>query len=44
MKYTDKKRIERIISTTRKLLSYPESAEVAKFADQLDADLKACKK
>ena len=30
--------------TYRKLLSYPESAEVAKFADQLDADLKACKK
>ena len=30
--------------TYRKLLSYPESAEVAKFAAQLDADLKACKK
>jgi hypothetical protein len=30
--------------TYRKLVSYPESAEVAKFADQLDADLKACKK
>jgi hypothetical protein len=28
--------------TYRKLLSYPESAETAKFADQIDADLKAC--
>lgn len=28
--------------TYRKLLSYPESADVAKFADQIDADLKAC--
>ena len=28
--------------TYRKLLSYPESAEVAKFADQIDEDLKKC--
>ena len=28
--------------TYRKLLSYPESAEVAKFADEIDAALKAC--
>jgi hypothetical protein len=28
--------------TYRKLLSYPESAEVAVHADEIDADLKAC--
>lgn len=28
--------------TYRKLLSYPESAETAKFADQIDEDLKKC--
>ena len=28
--------------TYRKLLSYPESADVAKYADQLDADLRKC--
>jgi hypothetical protein len=28
--------------TYRKLLSYPESAEVAKLADQIDEDLKKC--
>ena len=28
--------------TYRKLLSYPESAETAKFADQIDEDLKTC--
>ena len=28
--------------TYRKLLSYPESAELAKFADQIDEDLKKC--
>ncbi len=28
--------------TYRKLLSYPESAELAKHADEIDADLKAC--
>lgn len=28
--------------TYRKLLSYPESADVAKFADQIDEDLKKC--
>lgn len=28
--------------TYRKLLSYPESAEVAKHADEIDAELKAC--
>ena len=28
--------------TYRKLLSYPESAEVAKFANQIDEDLKKC--
>lgn len=28
--------------TYRKLLSYPESAEVAKHADELDKDLQAC--
>jgi hypothetical protein len=26
----------------RKLLSYPESAETAKFAEQIDEDLKKC--
>lgn len=30
--------------TYRKLLSYPESAELAARADELDAALKACKK
>lgn len=30
--------------TYRKLLSYPESAEVAAHADELDAALKACKR
>ena len=30
--------------TYRKLLSYPESAEVAKFADEIDAELRACSK
>lgn len=28
--------------TYRKLLSYPESAEAAKHADEIDADLKKC--
>ena len=28
--------------TYRTLLSYPESAETAKFADQIDEDLKKC--
>ena len=28
----------------RKLLSYPESAEAAKFADQIDEELKKCAK
>lgn len=28
--------------TYRKLLSYPESAEIAAHADEIDADLKAC--
>lgn len=28
--------------TYRKLLSYPESAEVAAHADEIDADLKKC--
>lgn len=28
--------------TYRKLLSYPESAEVAAHAEELDRDLKAC--
>lgn len=28
--------------TYRKLLSYPESAELAAHADEIDADLKAC--
>ena len=28
--------------TYRKFLSYPESAEVAVHADEIDADLKAC--
>ena len=28
--------------TYRKLLSYPESAEVAVHAEEIDADLKAC--
>ncbi len=30
--------------TYRKLLSYPESAEVAVHADEIDADLRACSK
>ncbi len=30
--------------TYRKLLSYPESAEVAVHAEEIDADLKACSK
>ncbi len=30
--------------TYRKLLSYPESAEVAVHADEIDAELRACSK
>ncbi|MBE6109724.1 MAG: hypothetical protein E7194_04825 [Erysipelotrichaceae bacterium] len=30
--------------TYRKLLSYPESAEAAKFAEEIDRDLKECSK
>jgi hypothetical protein len=30
--------------TYRKLLSFPESAEVAPHLDEIDADLKACAK
>lgn len=30
--------------TYRKLLSYPESAELAKHIDEIDAELKACSK